>query len=48
MLKDAAVIEAAGSGFFKNDGYKFKGKDISDNDAIVQVRYNQRFNSRCL
>ena len=34
-----AGVEAVGSTWYGNEGYRFKGKDISDCDASVLVRY---------
>lgn len=42
---EAAGMEVVGSGFFYNDGYRFKGQDISDDDAIILVKYNKHFGS---
>jgi hypothetical protein len=32
-------VEVIGSGWISNEGYRFNGKDISDYDASVLVRY---------
>ena len=34
-----AGVEVVGSGWISNEGYRFNGKDISDYDASVLVRY---------
>ncbi len=34
-----AGVEVAGSGLISNEGYRFKGKPISDYEASVLVRY---------
>ena len=38
QYRDAGV-EVVGSGWISNEGYRFNGKDISDYEASVLVRY---------
>ena len=42
---NSAGVDVVGSGFFYNDGYRYKGKDITNDEANILVKYRQHFGS---